>query len=188
MENPIPEDTIPRGKWQASRVPPGSIQDRGMWGKKRTDDRPEEGGTLNSGDPENKPWQEQSEAADGRDQRKEGADVDFRESDLPIVVRDGNAVHKAKGRARGQREQSTHHGTRILPTNGVKLPACNGDWPWHIVPDARTDCASPEEPGAVIPHAGICEGGAGQPASLPQCAKNQRNRNCSPDRRVRVSR
>ena len=25
----------------------------------------------------------------------------------------------------------------------------------------------PEEPGAVIPHAGICEGGAGQPASLP---------------------
>ena len=25
-----------------------------------------------------------------------------------------------------------------------------------------------EEPGAGIPHAGICEGGAGQPASLPQ--------------------
>ncbi len=25
----------------------------------------------------------------------------------------------------------------------------------------------PEESGAVIPHAGICDGGAGQPASLP---------------------
>ena len=25
----------------------------------------------------------------------------------------------------------------------------------------------PEEPGAVILHAGICEGGAGQPVSLP---------------------
>ncbi|MCH7229197.1 hypothetical protein, partial [Haloferula sp. A504] len=25
-----------------------------------------------------------------------------------------------------------------------------------------------EEPGAVVPHAGICEGGAGRPASLPQ--------------------
>jgi hypothetical protein len=25
----------------------------------------------------------------------------------------------------------------------------------------------PEEPGAVIPHAGICEGGVGQPAFLP---------------------
>ena len=31
------------------------------------------------------------------------------------------------------------------------------------VPPARI----PEEPGAVIPHAGICEGGIGQPASLP---------------------
>jgi hypothetical protein len=25
----------------------------------------------------------------------------------------------------------------------------------------------PEEPGAVIPHAGICEGGVGQPTFLP---------------------
>ena len=31
------------------------------------------------------------------------------------------------------------------------------------VPPARI----PEEPGAVIPHAGICEGGVGQPTSLP---------------------
>jgi hypothetical protein len=31
------------------------------------------------------------------------------------------------------------------------------------VPSARI----PEEPGAVIPHAGICEGGVGQPTSLP---------------------
>ena len=32
-----------------------------------------------------------------------------------------------------------------------------------VVPNARF----PEEPGAVIPHAGICEGGVGQPTSLP---------------------
>ena len=31
------------------------------------------------------------------------------------------------------------------------------------VPPARI----PEEPGAVIPHAGICEGGVGKPKSLP---------------------
>ena len=31
------------------------------------------------------------------------------------------------------------------------------------VPPARI----PEEPGAVIPHAGICEGDVGQPAFLP---------------------
>ena len=30
----------------------------------------------------------------------------------------------------------------------------------------------PEEPGAVIPHAGICEGGTGKPVSLPQSAEN----------------
>jgi len=36
----------------------------------------------------------------------------------------------------------------------------------------RTGCASTEEPGAVVPHAGICEGGAGQPASLPQSVGN----------------
>jgi hypothetical protein len=36
----------------------------------------------------------------------------------------------------------------------------------------RTGCASTEEPGAVVPHAGICEGGAGQPASLPQSPKS----------------
>ena len=32
-----------------------------------------------------------------------------------------------------------------------------------VIPPARI----PEEPGAVIPHAGICEGGVGNPASLP---------------------
>ena len=32
------------------------------------------------------------------------------------------------------------------------------------VPPARI----PEEPAAVIPHAGICEGGVGKPKSLPE--------------------
>jgi len=36
------------------------------------------------------------------------------------------------------------------------------------VPPARI----PEEPGAVVPHAGICEGGVGQPTSLPQSPIN----------------
>lgn len=74
---------------------------------------------MNSGGPENKPWREQSQAADGRDQRKEGADVDFRESDLPMVVRDGKAVHKAKGRAEGQSGQSTHARERNTPKRSV---------------------------------------------------------------------
>jgi len=35
------------------------------------------------------------------------------------------------------------------------------------VPPARI----PEKPGAVIPHAGICEGGLGQSTSLPSSGK-----------------
>ena len=129
------------------------------------------GGTLNSGGPDGGPGHWATRAVDGPAQRKEAGSVSVRESDPPIVVSDGRAGHKAKGRAREQRKQSTYRGTRILPANGVKLPACNGDGPWHLVPDALTECAFPEEPGAGNPHAGICEGGAGQPASLPQSAK-----------------
>ena len=45
--------------------------------------------------------------------------MDFRESDLPIVVSDGNAVHKAKGRAEGQSGQSTHARERNTPKRSV---------------------------------------------------------------------
>jgi RNA-directed DNA polymerase len=46
------------------------------------------------------------------DQLKEGVRVGGEESDPPIVVRDGRTDHKAKGRAGGQRGQSTHAGGR----------------------------------------------------------------------------
>jgi hypothetical protein len=46
------------------------------------------------------------------DQLKEGVGVGGEESDPPIVVRDGRTDHKAKGRAGGQRGQSTHAGGR----------------------------------------------------------------------------
>ena len=47
MENPAPTDAS-----KASvRGSTGVVQDRGMREEKRTDDRPEEGGTLNSGGP-----------------------------------------------------------------------------------------------------------------------------------------
>ena len=81
-------------------------------------------------------------------QPQEGSANGAQESDLPIVVRDGNTDHTAKDQAGMQSEQSTHaKGTNALIE----------------VPPARV----PEEPGAVIPHAGICEGGVGQPTSLP---------------------
>jgi len=111
MENPAPE-----GPWkrQGPKVPPGSTLDRGMCVEKRADDRPEEGGTLNSGDPEPLPVEIRLQGAPC-DRPLGDAGGRFGESDPPIVVRDGRADHMAKGRAERQREQSTHHGKGILP-------------------------------------------------------------------------
>ena len=96
MENPAPKDAS-MASVQGST---GVDQDRGMCEEKRTDDRFSIVGTLNSGGPE----------CDPSDCRKavrrplainaqEDANRTFRESDPPIVVRDGNAGHRAKERA-----------------------------------------------------------------------------------------
>ena len=139
-------------------------------------------GTLNSGGPESEPEDAGRHPTANRDQPQEDAIWTLRESDPPIVVRDGNAGHTAslgyagaslaKEWAGRQRKQSTHHGTRILPTTVSSSLLASGT-------DSGTLCRSlvpcarlPEEPGAVIPHAGICEGGTGQPVSLPQSARN----------------
>ena len=62
----------------------------------------------------------------------------------------------------------------------TQLPGmrCNKSWNWHggglmpsgeLHPSQSTSARyySRQEPGAVVPHAGICTGGAGQPAALP---------------------
>ena len=157
MENPAPEDASSASVHGST----GVHQDRGMRGEKRMDDRSCKGGTLNSGGPESDPAEAGRQPTDDCDQRQEDAVTTFRESDPPIVVSDGNAGHRAKGRAGRHREQSTHLGTRILPAKGVKLPACKGNRFWHDVRESVSSARIPEEPGAVIPHAGICEGGAG---------------------------
>jgi len=51
---------------------------------------------------------------------------------------------------------STSHAPRDMSPSINRLPIM------FEVPPARI----PEEPGAVIPHTGICKGGVGQPASL----------------------
>ena len=77
----------------------GVVQDRGMCEEKLKDDRPEEGGTLNSGR-RMAPVDEEIYVQRPNDfQPKGGVAKSHQESDLPIVVRDGNAGHKAKGRA-----------------------------------------------------------------------------------------
>ena len=102
------------------------------------------------------------------DQPQEDVTWTFRESDPPIVVRDGNAGHKAKEWAGKQRKHSPHYGIRILPNTVSRFLLAKGSGCWHSVSVPVPRARFPEEPGAVVPHAGICEGGTGQPVSLPQ--------------------
>jgi len=115
MENPAPEDAS-LASVQGST---GVGQGRGMCGEKRNDDRPEEGGTLNSGSPHSAPlgtiWLQRINGF----QRNEGIAKEARDSDPPIVVRDGKADHTAKGRAERQSGQSTHARERTTPQRSV---------------------------------------------------------------------
>ena len=90
------------------------------------------------------------------------------ESDPPIVVRDGRAGHMAKGWAERQREHSTHLGGRLLPVQVSSTLLAMAAGIRFDEADAKPSARLSEEPGAGKPHAGICEGGARQRASLPQ--------------------
>jgi hypothetical protein len=98
----------------------------------------------------------------------------YGQSDPPIVLGDGRADHEGKGRAGRLHEHSTHAPGRIVPTRSVSrtllgLSETAEREPSHRFRLLRSPLRDrSEEPGAGKPHAGICEGGAGQPASLPQ--------------------
>ena len=84
--------------------------------EKRTDDRPAEGGTLNSGRLAPPPSEAIYLQRINDFQLTEGVAKGAQESDLSIVVRDGSTDHMAKDQAGMQRGQSTHAtgGTNIL--------------------------------------------------------------------------
>ena len=115
MENPASTDAT----WQVSEDSTGVAQDRGMCEEKRTDDRPEEGGALNSGGLASTPIEEIYLQRINDFQRQEGSAKEAQESDPPILVRDGNTDHTAKERAGMQRGQSTHARGTNTPENGV---------------------------------------------------------------------
>lgn len=99
--------------------PAGVEQDRGMCGEKRNNDRPAEGGTLNSGRL-TAPADEEIYLQRPNDFQPTGGVAKSRQdSDLPIVVRDGNTDHTAKGQTGMQRGQSTHAGGRKTLDDGV---------------------------------------------------------------------
>ena len=167
-------------KWQVPQIPPGSSQVVACVKRSEKMNRFSTVGTLNSGGPECDPSAAARRPEAIGDRPKEDAKRTFRESDPPIVVRDGSAGHTASHRYAGASTAKEWAGSNASTgitsgheysrSNGVKLPACNGDRFWHSVPELVPRARYPEEPGAVIPHAGICEGGTGQPVSLPQSA------------------
>ena len=90
-----------------------------MCEEKRTNDRPEEGGTLNSGRLTPAPPEEIYLQRINDFQRNEGSAKGAQDSDPPIVVRDGNTGHMAKGRAERQSGQSTHARDTNTPAQSV---------------------------------------------------------------------
>jgi hypothetical protein len=158
MENPAPKDAI-LASVQGST---GVVTGRGMCEEKRKKmNRFSIVGTLNSGGPEGDPLAAVRQPKAIGDRPIEDINRTVRESDPPIVVRDGNAGYKAKEWAGCNASIGITTGHDYSRLNGVKLPACNGDRTGHSV-SASVPCARyPEEPGVVIPHAGICEGAPG---------------------------
>jgi len=111
MKNPASTDAI----WQVSEGSTGVDQDRGMCEEKRKDDRPAEGDALNSGRLTPAPMEEIYLQRLNDFQPQEGIAKGAQESDLLIVVRDGNTDRTAKEQAGMQSGQSTHaRGTNIL--------------------------------------------------------------------------
>ena len=104
MENPASKGA----SMASAQGSTGVDQDRGMCEEKRNDDRPEEGGTLNSGRRMAPDVGEIYLQRPNDFQPTEGVAKSHQESDLPIVVRDGKTDHTAKGQAGMQRGQSTH--------------------------------------------------------------------------------
>jgi len=74
---------------------------------------------LNSGDPRYLPEETVHLLQVSKDQPHGDFADEPRESDLPIVVRDGKADHTAKGQARGQCKESTHLRERNTPGSEV---------------------------------------------------------------------
>ncbi len=128
MKNPAPKDAI-LASVQGST---GVDQDCGMCEEKRNDDRFSIVGTLNSGGPESEPEGAARLLMADRNQPQEGAIRILRESDPPIVVRDGNAGHKAKEWA-GSNASIALTAGHVDPDKGVTLPACNGSLFRHFV-------------------------------------------------------
>jgi len=129
-------------KWRVSQVPPGSSQVVACVKRSVKMNRFSRVGTLNSGGPETVPAEAERRPRAIGDQPIEGANRSFRESDPPIVVRDGNTGHTSSPGYAGAGTAKEWAGSNasialttghVDPDKGVTLPACNGSRFWHPV-------------------------------------------------------
>ena len=121
----------------------GVVTGRGMCEEKRKKmNRFSIVGTLNSGGPETVPDGVERRPKANGDQPIEDVNWRFRESDPPIVVRDGNAGHTSSlgyagaGKAKewaGSNASKALTAGHVDPGKSVKLPACIRDWFRHSV-------------------------------------------------------
>jgi len=110
MENPASEDASMASVQDST----GVGQDRGMCEEKRTNEPISYSRHLELGRPEMCTCGSREVTKGQWRSTPRRRCWTFRESDPPIVVRDGNTGHTAKERAGRQRKQSTHQGKRIL--------------------------------------------------------------------------
>ena len=138
MENPTPEGASLASVQGSTGV---HLRPWHMWREANKMNRFSIVGTLNSGGPKCEPVEVERSPKANRAQRTEDAIWTFRESDPPIVVRDGNAGHMAKGWAGRQRRQSTHLGKGILSIQVSSSLLALGIGITHFV-EASESCAS----------------------------------------------
>jgi hypothetical protein len=81
---------------------------------------------------------------------------DLWESDQPVILRDGKAVHMGKGLT-GIRNSQRKHSSDFGP-NKLCQPNC-GKQAIGSRSGYHTEASISEKPGAIVPHAGICAGG-----------------------------
>ena len=102
---------------------------------------------------------------------------DIGKSDRPIVPakRPNKGVGGNHARRRARREGASGRGKSAHALQNLDSEPkwnCNRGWKGYATPFMRQ--YPRQEPGAVMPLAGICAGGAGQPASLPRTVTARR--------------
>ena len=166
MEKPAPKDA----SLASVKGSTGVDQDRGMCEEKRTDGPIFHSRHLELGRSEMCTCGSREATKGQRRSTQRRRRWTIRESDPPILVRDGNTGHTTARlrplRSRRRRGQDGIASTALTPGHvdpdlGVKLPACTGSRFGYSVSKLVPFARHPEESGAVIPHAGICEGDVG---------------------------